>query len=146
MLQKFNEFKKPYQILIIITIVFLLLGWIMKPVSLDFRTGDTYFVVAQSHVFFVLGIFSFLLWGIYKMLYTKMYSNKLAAVHVLFTVGIFIVLITMFYNERFAGVLLNVDLSKNWERSLVTHPPVLLIFAAQLLLPLNLIIRLLTKK
>jgi heme/copper-type cytochrome/quinol oxidase subunit 1 len=146
MLQKLNVFKKPYQILLILTIVFLLLGWMMKPVSLDFRTGDTYFVIAKSHVFFVLGIFSFLLWMLYKMLHTKMYSNKLMAVHVFFTIGTFIVLIAMFYNERFAGVLLNVDVSKNWERSLITHPPVLFMLAAQLLLPLNLIIRLLTKK
>ena len=78
---------KLYFLLLVLSIVFLIVGFFSTEETLDINVHDTYYVIAHSHVYWFYSIFSLLLFGIhglFDLLKIKL-NNMFSKVHILGT-------------------------------------------------------------
>jgi len=71
---------------------------------IDIHLHDTYFVIAHTHIFWLLAIVAFVVWTIYLLTNKILYSNALTWTHVIITtltLGLFAS--TLFFGERFSN-------------------------------------------
>lgn len=100
--------KKPYYLLLyaaglLMLISFLKLG---KNPTIDLHLHDTYFVIGQPYIFWLLAIVAFFVWVLYLLTDKILYSKKLTWSHVIITILtlVFFVLI-LFSGESFLNPL-----------------------------------------
>jgi cytochrome c oxidase subunit 1 len=77
---------KPYDLLLITSVLLLITSFFPLQSTLDLHLHDTYFVIAVSHITWVLSLFLFLMWGIYRLLSEVLFSRVMTWLHVLLTV------------------------------------------------------------
>lgn len=109
-----NIKKKPYNILLLIALTLVLASFIFNQgnTTVDIHLHDTYFIIANVQIFWLLAFISLLVWTFYLLTYKKLYSATLAWIHII-TTGLTIILlgsilflsnikqqITMYQNNR----------------------------------------------
>jgi heme/copper-type cytochrome/quinol oxidase subunit 1 len=80
--------QKPYHLLLWIALALVLASFFVfkQNNSVDIHFHDTYFIIAHTHVFWLLAIVALFVWVLYWMTNKLLYSKKLTWVHVVVTV------------------------------------------------------------
>jgi len=83
-------------ILLIATSFFILKG----NNTVDLHYHDTYFVIAHTHVFWLLAIGAFVLWTIYLLTEKRLYSKTLSWLHITITILMLLMLAISLYLKQ----------------------------------------------
>ena len=99
--------QKPYHLLLLTALAFLLISFfILKDNNaIDIHLHDTYFVIAHTHVFWLLAILCLFVWILYVITNKILFSKALTWVHVIFTILAMIIFVSDFY---FANIFSNI--------------------------------------
>ncbi|HEY0356771.1 MAG TPA: hypothetical protein VGC29_11230 [Flavisolibacter sp.] len=91
--------------------------------TLDIHIHDTYYIIAQTHLFLAFGFLVGLLWVLYLLLRKILYSKILTRVHIISTIVIVLFLVFIFqFNQIFPQYPRRyLDLGK-WSHSQFDHP------------------------
>lgn len=136
---------KLYFLLLVLSIVFLIIGFFSTEETLDINVHDTYYVIAHSFVCWVNSIFLFLLFGIYglfDLLKIKL-NNLFSKSHIMGTIisilGLFFPYYLIFPTPDFPLF------DENDKIQLCITISAILLFVFQLLFLLNILITLIKK-
>ncbi len=70
--------------------------------TVDIHFHDIYFIIAHTHVFWLLAILALLLWTLYLLTHKILYSKALTWTHVIITLLTFILFaLTLFFGDNF---------------------------------------------
>lgn len=102
------QLKKPYQLLLYAGIVLILMSFLElnQTTTFDLHLRDTYFVIAGTHIFWLLAILTFFLWTLYLLTSKILYSKTLTWIHVIVTIlTLTLFLLILCFGERFLNPL-----------------------------------------
>lgn len=111
--------------------------------TIDIHVHDTYYIIARGHILFGFGCLLLLIWLIYQMAKSKLYSELLTKIHVFITlaaIAILLFLLYLFPQKTF------VDLSSIRNHNNLLEAIILLLTLIQIVLPLNIILGLFSRK
>ena len=79
---------RPYNLLVWTALIFSFIGLLIakKENIIDIHLHDTYFVIAENHVFYIMTFLSLLVWTLYFLTKRILYSNVLTWTHVIITI------------------------------------------------------------
>lgn len=79
--------RKPYNLLLLTGLVLVLTSFFVSKQddSVDIHIHDTIFVIAHTHIFWLLAILSFFVWVLYILTNGILYSKALVWAHVIIT-------------------------------------------------------------
>ena len=83
------KFKaKPYNFLLITGLIFFISSFFFKGENnvIDIHLHDTYFIIAHTHIFWLIGLISIISWILYLITNRLMYSKKLIWIHTIITI------------------------------------------------------------
>jgi cytochrome c oxidase subunit I len=70
--------------------------------SVDIHLHDTYFVIAYTHIFWLLAVLAFFVWTLYLLTNKILYSRALTWTHVIMTIlTLLIFALTLFFGDIF---------------------------------------------
>jgi hypothetical protein len=91
--------RKPYQLLLYLAIILLLVSFVAGKEPIDIHLHDTYIIIGIQHVYIVLALFSFLFWGLYILLHPLLPLKILTWIDVTGTVLAIIYLLVSLSNK-----------------------------------------------
>lgn len=136
---------KLYFLLLVLSIVFLIIGFFSTDETLDINVHDTYYVIAHSHVYWFYSIFLLLLFGIYGLcdLFKVKLNEAFSKVHIL---GTFFSIIGLCFPYHLIFTTPEFPLFDDYEKiNLCLTISAILLFAFQLVFLLNILIALIKK-
>ena len=136
---------KLYFSLLLLSIAFLIGGFLSKDETLDINVHDTYYVIAHSHVYWFYSIFSLLIFGIhglFDLLKIKL-NNMFSKVHIL---GTFLSMVGLCFPYYLIFTTPEFPLFDDYDKiNLCLTISAILLFVFQLLFLLNILITLIKK-
>ncbi|MBS0647577.1 MAG: cbb3-type cytochrome c oxidase subunit I [Verrucomicrobia bacterium] len=96
--------QKPYNLLLWTGLVLVLTSFFIlkQSNSVDIHLHDTYFVIAHTHVFWLLAILAFFVWTLYLLTNKILYSKALTWTHVIITIlTLLLFALTLFFSDSF---------------------------------------------
>jgi heme/copper-type cytochrome/quinol oxidase subunit 1 len=123
--------------------------------SIDFHLHDTYFIVANTHIFWFLGTIAFIIWTLYLVTNKILFSKTLTWIHIIISILTILLLILSLY---FRNATLNTTARRyydfsNWDSldnyttfTKVFGKVLLILILGQLLFFINLVMGLLKPK
>jgi cytochrome c oxidase subunit I len=95
--------KKPYNLLALIGLSFYVLSYFaFSNQVFDIHLHDTYFVIAHTHIFWILSIVALLIWFLYLITNKMLYSKKLVWIHIIVTMITFILITFLLFPSNVA--------------------------------------------
>ena len=133
---------RPYNFLVVFAILIVLLSFFISSNTIDFHFHDTLFVLATSHLFWLLAIMILVFAFIYRATNKLLLSNKLTWIHIITTLFSVVIIISypIYYSP---SMFIEIDAWQSFNRintinNLLTWFAVLFLLA-QLLLLINII-------
>ena len=134
---------RPYHLLLLAGIALFISALISTKETIDFHVHDTYIVATRSSFFWVLALFTYLLWSIYFLTRKVLLSNKLTWLHVvptLVAIALFICLPHFsFYDRSYLDLTPWTTFNKFQGTREVSVIVAIIFIIAQLLLIVNLV-------
>jgi cytochrome c oxidase subunit 1 len=96
--------QKPYNLLLWTGLVFVLTSFFIlrQNNSVDIHLHDTYFVIAHTHIFWLLAILALFVWTLYLLTNKILYSKALTWAHVIITIlTLLLFALTLFFGDSF---------------------------------------------
>jgi hypothetical protein len=88
--------QRPYHLLLLTWLALVIISFFQdKKKTIDIHFGDTYYVIAQSHVFIFFAFIVWTLWFLYLLTRKILYSKSLTWIHVSITVVTLLFLLCM---------------------------------------------------
>lgn len=97
--------QSPYHLLLLTGLVLVVTSFLINQSrTIDIHVHDTYYVIAQGHVFIFLAFIVWVLWALYLVTRKILYSKSLTWVHVIITL---VTLLFLLFLLNFGGDILN---------------------------------------
>jgi len=149
--------KKPYNLLLLIGLLLILTSLFLfdKYNTVDIHLHDTYYIIAHTHIFWLLAGIALFSWTLYLLTFKMLYSNTLTWVHIIIT-GLTLILLSFssFLNN---GVLSSMprgyykynawnslNRNDNWTKAIVIA--IILLLAGQIVFIINFLVGILKRK
>ena len=142
-----------YSWLLLIALALFFISFFIPSQTFDIHFHDTYFVFDAQYLIWFACILLLAAWLFYKVIHTYLFSKKLSYIHIWLTIiSIVIILISLFIVQNSVIKVKPVDFS-DWEKrsklnvvNQVAAWSVLLLITTQVLIVLNLLLRIFSKK
>ncbi len=98
--------QKPYNLLLLTGFILVLISFFVlkQNNTVDIHLHDTYFVVAYTHIFWLLASIALVLWKVYLLTKKLLYSTSLIWVHVVITIlTLLLFAVTFFWDDGFVN-------------------------------------------
>jgi heme/copper-type cytochrome/quinol oxidase subunit 1 len=148
---------RPYHLLIPAGLLLVLTSLFMlnqKNTVVDIHLHDTYFVIAQNHIFWLLSIITFFIWLLYFLTNKILYAKVLTWTHVILTILTLLLLVsTLYFGDSILGPIAGgyIDIShvKSFDQyrtySKSVEISILVLFLGQVIFVVNVILGLLKR-
>ena len=96
--------QKPYNLLLWTGLVLLLTSFLVlkQNNSVDIHLHDTYFIIAPTHVFWLLAFLALFVWTLYLLTSKILYSKAFTWTHVIITIlTLLLLVLTLFFGDNF---------------------------------------------
>jgi cytochrome c oxidase subunit 1 len=96
--------QKPYNLLLWTGLILVLTSFFIlkQNNSVDIHLHDTYFVIAHTHVFWLLAMLALFVWTLYLLTNRILYSKALTWTHVIVTIlTLLLFALTLFFGDSF---------------------------------------------
>lgn len=94
--------QKPYNLLLLTGLVFVLTSFFVlkQSNSVDIHLHDTYFVIAYTHIFWLLAVLALMVWTLYLLTNKILYSKALTWTHIIITIlTLLLFALTLFFGD-----------------------------------------------
>lgn len=93
--------QRPYNLLLLTGLILVLTSFFLFDgnSAVDIHLHDTYFVIAHTHIFWLLAILAFFMWTLYLLTNKILYSKSLTWTHIIVT----ILTLVLFASTLFIG-------------------------------------------
>jgi heme/copper-type cytochrome/quinol oxidase subunit 1 len=104
-IHKMNLKNKPYNLLLLFSLLFAVTGFFFYNTIIDIHVHDTYFVMQHAFLFWSGTVILLLLWGISFLTNRTLFASKLVWIHIVLTIGaVIIICASPFLNDTHKGV------------------------------------------
>ena len=148
-----KETLKYYHWLLLTAFLLFCLSLICSSYTFDIHFHDTYYVFSSNYLILFICILLFGIWLLYKAIHFRLFSKKLGYIHTALTIISVLVLLICLFIVQESIVKLKPGTFEEWEKmselstlNQIAAGSVLLFVFSQILVILNLLIGLFTKK
>jgi cytochrome c oxidase subunit 1 len=95
--------QRPYNLLLLTGLLLVLTSFfkLSQNSTIDLHFHDTYFVIAHTHIFWLLAALALFMWTLYLLTNKILYSKALTWTHVIITIlTLFIFALTVFFGDN----------------------------------------------